>query len=133
MFTKFLVLFTIVVTFHLIAILFSMILLALVYMLTKAYREKGRKLLKVVLQLTGGFLIGIAMAWLIVIVPSGWKLPIWETIYAGFHADIYDPEVEHAAEQYSLFMFFIGDLSAIVTGSVVWMLKKRRLRPVDVA
>ena len=130
MFTKFLVLFTIVVTFHLVAILFSMILLVLVYMLTKAYREKGRKLLKVVLQLAGGFLIGIAMAWLIVIVPSGWKLPIWETIYAGFHADIYGPEV---AEQYSLFMFFIGDLSAIVTGSVVWMLKKRRLRPVDVA
>ena len=110
-----------------------MILLALVYMLTGAYREKGHKLLKVVLQLAGGFLIGIAMAWLIVIAPSGWKLPVWETIYAGFHADTYGHEVEHAAEQYSLFMFLVGDISTIVTGSVVWMLKKRRLRPSDVA
>jgi hypothetical protein len=110
-----------------------MILLALVYMLTGAYREKGHKLLKVVQQLAGGFLIGIVMAWLIVIVPSGWKLPIWETMYAGSHADIYGHEVEHAAEQYSLFMFFVGNISTIVTGSVVWMLKKRRLRPIDVA
>lgn len=126
MFDLVIVLFTLAVTVHLAVLLPSMVLLALGYMVTGAYREKGRQLLKFVALLAAGFSAGVIMSWLTVIVPSGWNLPIWETFYAGFHSDIYGHEVEHAAEQYALFMFFVGDLCAIVAGTVVWMLKRRR-------
>ncbi len=127
MFDLAIVIFTIVITLHLAVLLPSMVLLALGYMSTRAYRQKGRGLLKFAILLSAGFSIGGFMAWLIVIAPSGWGLPIWETVYAGFHSDIYGHEVEHAAEQYALFMFFVGDACAIVTGTAVWMLGRRRL------
>jgi hypothetical protein len=127
-FERAIVLFTVVAAFHLIVLLPSTILLALGYMFTPAYREKGRKLLKFALLLAAGFLGGVFISWLIVIVPSGWKLPVWDTVYAGFHSDIYGHEVEHAAEQYALFMFFVGDICAIVAGSAVWALGRRRVR-----
>ena len=128
MFERAIVLVTIVVTFHLAVLLPSVVLLALGYMMADGYREMGRKLLKFALLLAAGFLTGVFMAWLTAFAPSGWELPIWETFYAGFHSDIYGHEVEHAAEQYALFMFFVGDICAIVTGSTVWTLGRRRAR-----
>lgn len=122
------VLFTIVATFHLAVLLPSMILLALGYLFVRAYREKGRRLLKLALLVAAGFFIGVLLSWLIVIVPSGWNLPVWETVYAGFHSDIYGHDVEHAAEQYALFMFFVGDIGAVAAGLGVWLFGKRRLR-----
>jgi len=69
-------------------------------------------------------------------VSSGWELPIWETVYAGFHSDIYGHEVEHAAEQYALFMFLVGDICAIVAmdrkdwlPSLLFLLAVRLLNP----
>lgn len=122
------VVFTIVVTFHLVVLLPSMVLLALGYMFAGGYREKGRNLLKFAALIAAGFLIGVFLAWLTVIVPSGWELPVWETVYAGFHSENYGHEVEHAAEQYALFMFFVGDMLAIAAGLGVWALRKRRVR-----
>jgi hypothetical protein len=127
-FDRTIVFFTIAATFHLMVLLPSMVLLALGYLCTGGYREKGRNLLKFAMLLAAGFLAGVFLAWLIAIVPSGWELPVWETVYAGFHSDVYGHEVEHAAEQYALFMFFVGDVCAIVTISAVWVLGKRRFR-----
>ena len=131
MLDRFYLIFTIVVTSHLLAIGLASCLLTLVYLSTAQYREMGFNLLKIVLKLAGGFLTGAAIAWLFVIIPSGWNLPIWETFYAGFHSEIYGQEVEHAAEAYTIFIIFIGDLGAIAAGIMAWMLKRRRLHSIN--
>jgi hypothetical protein len=85
-------------------------------------------MLRVVLLPAVGFSVGVFMTWLTVIVSPGWELPVWETVCAGFHSGIYGHEVEHAAEQYALFMFLAGGIGAIAAGLAVWLYGKRRMR-----
>lgn len=128
MFNRFLIALILIATFHLVAIFVSMILLGLAYLQSDEYRGKGLLLLKIALQLAGGFLVSVSATWFVVAVPFGWNLPIWETIYAaGFRADVYGNEVERVAEQYALFMCLVGDFGAVLMGAVFWLLRKRRL------
>ena len=132
MFDKFLIIFTAAATFHIIAGFLAMFLLSLLYLSARHHRETGRRLLRILLKLAGGFLAGMATAWLIVVILHGWKLPVWETFYAGFHSEIYSHDVEHAAEAYSLFMFFVGDIFTIAAGIILWIFRKHRVRAAEV-
>jgi hypothetical protein len=132
MFYQILILFTLIAALLLIC-LFTAAMLDLTFMFLDRRKEGTRKFSKIVLISAGGFGTCIAILWLFVIVPSGWKLPFWETFYAGFRSDIYGHVVEHAAEQYALFMLFIGDLGAVAAGTAGFIIGRHRLRPVDLA
>lgn len=131
MLNRFYLLFTIVVTFHLLAIGLASCLLTLVYLSTVQYRKMGHNLLRIILKLAGGFLTGALTAWLFVIITSGWNVPFWETVYAGYHSGIYGQEVEYTAEACTIFIIFTGDLGAIAAGILIWILRRRRLRSIN--
>lgn len=76
----------------------------------------------------GGFLAGMSGAWFFLFIAYEWRLPVWETFYAGFHSEIYGQGVEHAAEGYSIFMIFVGDIFTIAAGFILWASRKHRLR-----
>jgi hypothetical protein len=120
----FLYYFTLVATLLLICGLLIM-LTKLVASLIKRQWEEGRKLLWIVLLLTGGFVPGMALGYSLR--PSDW----WKADYVGSNPDIYRNAVEHAADQIFLFLLFCGDLGAILAGIVGWKIRKRRLRPID--
>ena len=125
MFYLILIFFTMAATFLLLCLFLPAALLGLL----NRRKEGTPRFVKIVLLSAGGFVTGIAIAWFCVIVPSGWKLSLWETGYAGFRSDIYGHVVEHAAEQYFLFMLFIGDLGAIAAGTAACIVGRHRLRP----
>jgi|WetSurSiteA1Bulk_404760.scaffolds.fasta_scaffold175807_2 hypothetical protein len=122
-------LFTIISSFLLIVGLPAMSIWATV----ELRQKKDIRFLLKILTVGAGFLAGMVVAWIVAVVDMSWPLPIWETVYAAGHSEIYGHEAEHAAETIVLFVLFGGDLGAIAAGTGPWLIRKFRVRRIDIA
>jgi hypothetical protein len=95
--------------------------------------KRDLSLLLRVVTVAVGFVAGMMVAWSVATIDMRWPFPLWETLRATVHSDIYGHEVEHAAESIVIFVLFGGDIGAIVATIAGWLISKRRLRPVDIS
>ncbi len=103
--------FTVVTTLALVAGLPTVLIDVLIE--HRRTRSKALPILITIL-IAAGFLTGAVVGWSLR--PSGWHLPLRETIDAATNAEKYGHAVEGPAERLLLFILFTGDLGAVVVG-----------------